>query len=1107
MDSKKMRTLNWMILFVLLMLVPGSTLNVIESAAITTTAKSFASIPKMTTTTTKTTSTTKTLPTGMATKIFALTLNEESFTTTVTALPLTMNNDTNASNIHSINSKEAGCAGTAGSEITTKSSIIEFIKAAEATKQRDESNIAKNDRSDSSKAVEATIAIDDIEFGCLKTTTKRKETFATTLQADFTETKATKTAANMSRSSAQVTTTTKQTDMTMKRTKAAFNCTQTHEKLTSGGSATGERDARIAGSRFDSTKVDMPTAEARTIVTPVTIVGAYSTIPTALSSTQNDVTTKASLATATPTSTVQLLATTLWASTSRDEYTEQNYRNFTKGINALAAESNHNNKVSNYSYNQTAWNIHANDENDKSKIDIIAGRKNLSSSYHQRRGTQQRQTNPLPRPKVQKSNNDSNGDINNNYNYLYNSNNNYFSNQQQQLLQHQPRPQYARQVQQKQHYHIAAMMPLATSSTTAAIFPAFGNNLIHDKYAKLNDANLNKSKATKYENKQKLDAAISHDANNMSLTTMEINSGSTVVGQTTAAMNEHDAGNTATNASAFPTVTTTTMKSTTRRPPPTTTPRPTPSIDDYQTVISQAGTHAYLPCNVKHLVKKPISWLRVRDGHILTVDQTTFIADQRFQSIYASNPERWSLQIKYVQLKDEGTYECQVSTEPKSSAIVTLRVVEPRTELIGEPTRHVKAGSQVKLRCIISQALEPPLFINWFHNQKQIYLHSRRDWRTEIERIELPLTDPSTTTTKTTRTTTVSTTTKPTREQIEEAPTTVLKVNAAATTATSATTRTNDFDSDTLKGEAETYIQQNGTGVATVTGKGMTIATTTSTISLVNAPTHGSFAVGFGNGNTILPLLAAMVPAAVTTSTAMPTITKIMRWPATTKTTSITLAAVEVRQITTASLIIPSVEKQDSGNYTCSPSNSAPKTVVLHVLNGEYSASAITSGVSSKKKVGDQYKWVIAFLTLFVQHWHHKLTAFIILMKIIASALQRYIVQRVQGGRYVKAAEATTPTFDNVATTNNNQPLTNFKISRQMSKKFLCSSSAQKQCETCHLTGDWSYNKKYNKNGPLLIGHGNIIGESNGINCDDECRNVGSRVEKALHLLATKEKT
>lgn len=51
----------------------------------------------------------------------------------------------------------------------------------------------------------------------------------------------------------------------------------------------------------------------------------------------------------------------------------------------------------------------------------------------------------------------------------------------------------------------------------------------------------------------------------------------------------------------------------------------------------------------------------------------------------------------------------------------------------------------------------------------------------------------------------------------------------------------------------------------------------------------------------------------------------------------------------TASLIIPAVVKLDSGNYTCSPSNSAPRTIVLHVLNGECgraSASALWAWLS-----------------------------------------------------------------------------------------------------------------------------------------------------------------
>lgn len=53
----------------------------------------------------------------------------------------------------------------------------------------------------------------------------------------------------------------------------------------------------------------------------------------------------------------------------------------------------------------------------------------------------------------------------------------------------------------------------------------------------------------------------------------------------------------------------------------------------------------------------------------------TFIADDRFQAFYVESAGVWTLQIKYVQGRDAGLYECQVSTEPKISARVDLQVV------------------------------------------------------------------------------------------------------------------------------------------------------------------------------------------------------------------------------------------------------------------------------------------------------------------------------------------------------------------------------------------------------------------------------------------------
>lgn len=53
----------------------------------------------------------------------------------------------------------------------------------------------------------------------------------------------------------------------------------------------------------------------------------------------------------------------------------------------------------------------------------------------------------------------------------------------------------------------------------------------------------------------------------------------------------------------------------------------------------------------------------------------TFIADERFQSHFKETSKQWVLQIKYVQPRDIGLYECQVSTEPKVSARAYLNVV------------------------------------------------------------------------------------------------------------------------------------------------------------------------------------------------------------------------------------------------------------------------------------------------------------------------------------------------------------------------------------------------------------------------------------------------
>ncbi|TMW46788.1 hypothetical protein DOY81_008132, partial [Sarcophaga bullata] len=145
-------------------------------------------------------------------------------------------------------------------------------------------------------------------------------------------------------------------------------------------------------------------------------------------------------------------------------------------------------------------------------------------------------------------------------------------------------------------------------------------------------------------------------------------------------------------------------------------------------ITVQVGNHAYLPCHIHRLQNKPVSWVRLRDGHIISVDQTTFIADQRFQAIFQDDKEfTWSLQIKYVQPTDEGWYECQASSEPKMSAL-------PLTELIGDQSRFVKAGSKVALHCIVRGTLDPPQYIIWYRDKIQISEDNNMGWYTQLDR-------------------------------------------------------------------------------------------------------------------------------------------------------------------------------------------------------------------------------------------------------------------------------------------------------------------------------------------------------------------------------------
>ncbi|KNC27570.1 hypothetical protein FF38_05118 [Lucilia cuprina] len=143
-------------------------------------------------------------------------------------------------------------------------------------------------------------------------------------------------------------------------------------------------------------------------------------------------------------------------------------------------------------------------------------------------------------------------------------------------------------------------------------------------------------------------------------------------------------------------------------------------------VTSLVGRTAHLNCRIKNLGNKTVSWIRHRDLHLLTVGETTYTSDQRFTSIYNKLSEDWSLQIKYPQLKDSGTYECQVSTTPPVGYTMVFSVVEPITTIPGGPELYIDVGSTVNLTCIVKHLPDPPTSVHWTHNNEEINYDSPR---------------------------------------------------------------------------------------------------------------------------------------------------------------------------------------------------------------------------------------------------------------------------------------------------------------------------------------------------------------------------------------------
>ena len=68
--------------------------------------------------------------------------------------------------------------------------------------------------------------------------------------------------------------------------------------------------------------------------------------------------------------------------------------------------------------------------------------------------------------------------------------------------------------------------------------------------------------------------------------------------------------------------------------------------------------------------------MRHHDLHILSVGRLKYSSDTRYEVVHRANTNEYQLHIHYVQPKDEGVYECQVSTKPITAFYIQLKVTE-----------------------------------------------------------------------------------------------------------------------------------------------------------------------------------------------------------------------------------------------------------------------------------------------------------------------------------------------------------------------------------------------------------------------------------------------
>ncbi|XP_055716820.1 uncharacterized protein LOC129810396 isoform X2 [Phlebotomus papatasi] len=163
-------------------------------------------------------------------------------------------------------------------------------------------------------------------------------------------------------------------------------------------------------------------------------------------------------------------------------------------------------------------------------------------------------------------------------------------------------------------------------------------------------------------------------------------------------------------------------------------PRFEDGISSQSNVTVREGGTAYFNCKITYLADKMVSWVRrnpeTDELQLLTVGHHTYSADSRY-SVDFEYPNNWRLRIVMADRRDEGIYECQISTHPPRVFQIYFYVSEPEVVIVDEQgsplyEKYYEVDSTLDLICIVRHVKMTTSIVHWLHGDSLLNYDTNR---------------------------------------------------------------------------------------------------------------------------------------------------------------------------------------------------------------------------------------------------------------------------------------------------------------------------------------------------------------------------------------------